>query len=108
MRLAKLNENKNEPAWGPEAAIFQNQRKHRRRNVRIEAALADAAGTDIGTCMIMNISEGGARLSRLESVALPDKFYLLLTKGTTVRRLCEVAWRNESEYEAGVRFLDRG
>lgn len=87
--------------WG--AVMNTKNRKHRRKNVHFDVALANTAGITIGTCTVANISEGGAHLTQLESAEIPEKFYLLLTHGGTVRRLCEVAWRKEGE--VGVKFI---
>jgi hypothetical protein len=78
------------------------QRRNPRKNIRIKAAIVDAAGAVVGECVVSNISDSGAKLTRITSMPLPDKFELILARGGIVRRHCTVAWRSESGI--GVRF----
>jgi hypothetical protein len=53
-------------------------------------------------CMIIDISEGGARII-IERADVPDEFTLILPTGH--RRPCRLAWRLGCEF--GTEFLDR-
>ena len=55
-------------------------------------------------CLVINISDGGARL--YSEPALPDTFTLVVSgDGAPVTRECEVVWRLGGE--CGVAFLKR-
>lgn len=57
------------------------------------------------SCMITDISEGGARL--YSEAEMPQTFTLLVKgDGVETRRECRVVWRLGGEY--GVAFTDRG
>lgn len=83
--------------------MTSEQRHKSRKNVRIKAAIVDAAGAVVDECVVSNISESGAKLTGFKSTELPDKFDLILAKGGIVRRHCAVAWRSEASM--GVRFV---
>ena len=84
-------------------AMTSGKRKHRRQAVRIKANIVDTAGLPVGTCVMANVSVGGAKLTQLESIEVPDKFVLVLAGDGTVRRQCDVVWRLEKEI--GVKFI---
>ena len=84
------------------------RQEEKRREVR--RLVQQAAALDVGNdgpripCVLWDISEGGARLAPQQCGPweLPDKFFLLLAGGS-VRRACEVRWRDERF--AGVQFV---
>jgi PilZ domain-containing protein len=80
-----------------------SKRKYPRQPFRAEATIVDMAGLRVGTCVMRNVSLGGAGLKPSEFIEVPDKFFLLLARNGTVRRHCEVVWRLESEI--GIRFI---
>ena len=84
-------------------AMTSGKRKHRRQSVRIKANIIDTAGLPVGKCVVANVSVGGAKLTQLESIEVPDKFVLVLAGDGTVRRQCDVVWRLEKEI--GVKFI---
>ena len=72
----------------------------RRRLIRWGRAIF-RNGNCIASCVILDISEGGARIRPLDAAYLPEEFILELRDGE-VRR-CELVWR-EGEV-IGVRFV---
>ena len=65
--------------------------------------MVNGAGEQVGRCVTVDMSEGGARLRKLEPTEMPDNFDLVLTRSGTVRRPCRTVWR--SDMEMGVRFI---
>lgn len=55
-------------------------------------------------CSIVDISDGGARITLEEPRDLPDNFILLFTTTGTVRRLCRRVWQDGATY--GIAFTD--
>jgi hypothetical protein len=63
---------------------------------------AITGGSVLGQCIILDISEGGARLEVTRPVDLPDVFVLTLSRNAEVSRQCQVRWRSKTEI--GVQF----
>jgi hypothetical protein len=82
--------------------MWSQRRAARRRNISLSAIVV-SAGKLVGPCVLLDVSETGARLTQLGQSDVPDRFVLMLTKDGTVRRDCEVAWRANNEI--GVRFI---
>ena len=78
-----------------------NRRQERRRHVRIASILTGDDPTVI-PCVILDISNGGARLHVHAPDEVPDRFRLLQI-ASNEERDCEVVWRRDNEM--GVRFL---
>jgi hypothetical protein len=78
-------------------------RKTSRHFVRQGARLVLPDGSDVVTCLIIDISAAGARLQVKNPDALPDSFTLLLSHGGQLRRHCSIIWRSESAI--GVEFI---
>jgi hypothetical protein len=81
---------------------FHNNRKSRRINLSQHGILF-AEGKMIGTCDVLDVSSGGARLVMNSSIELPSEFILSLARLGRVYRNCQLVWR--SEIQAGVRFV---
>jgi hypothetical protein len=81
----------------------QEQRAKVRRSVRQGARLAALDGVALGTCVMVDVSAGGARLLLQTSDPLPSQFLLLLSRNGNLRRLCTVAWQTGAK--AGVEFV---
>jgi hypothetical protein len=64
-------------------------------------AWVDAGGTRCN-CILVDISEHGARLEFAAPGTIPETFWLLLSAGGEVRRDCRIVWR--SEKHVGVEF----
>jgi hypothetical protein len=79
------------------------QRAGPRRAVRIVAALMNDEQKLICFVLIVNISEGGAKLVRLENTDVPYSFTMVLSNRTGLQRKCTIIWQNHEEI--GVRFL---
>lgn len=86
-----------------ETTMNPEYRKSTRRFVRHGARIVDADGTALGPCVMVDISDTGARLETVASPALPNEFILLLSHDGRLRRQCAVAWRSPTT--VGVRFL---
>jgi hypothetical protein len=71
--------------------------------VRQGARMIGADGAVLGACLMIDISQTGARLTVESSDALPDQFILVLSHNGQLRRRCSVAWRSGSTI--GVHFL---
>jgi hypothetical protein len=83
---------------GPES------RKSPRRWTRRTADLILRADEPPMPCVIIDLSDGGARLAVSRPLAgLPRNFILLLFKDGSVQRDCEVVW-TDSRY-VGVKFV---
>ena len=80
------------------------RRKEVRRLIQQVAALDVGDDRPRVPCMLWDVSAGGARLAPQQCAPgeLPDKFFLLLAGGS-VRRACQVKWRDERF--AGVQFM---
>jgi hypothetical protein len=86
-----------------EAKAESDKRNATRRNLRHRALIVRPDRSVVGDCTVADISATGAQLTLTAGADSPDEFYLILAKGATVRRHCEVVWRNENK--VGVRFL---
>ncbi len=53
-------------------------------------------------CVLVDISESGARLDVDAPNEVPDRFVLLLSKNGYPRRLCRTVWRTSNQ--VGVKF----
>lgn len=81
----------------------REQRKTKRTHRRQAAwVVLDGGGAKI-SCVLWDISEGGARLAAAHGNALPDVFGLFLTKDGKSRRFCQVVWRRGGQL--GIRFV---
>ncbi len=80
--------------------------RERRRNFRVEwtspASIEPGDGRGRLNCVVINLSNGGARIACTEP--LPDEFTLRLTPGKGRPRASRVVWRRGQEI--GVQFTD--
>jgi PilZ domain-containing protein len=81
----------------------REQRKSKRTHRRQAAWVVLDGGSAKFSCVLWDISEGGARIAAAHGNALPDLFGLFLTKDGKSRRFCKVVWRRGSQL--GVRFV---
>lgn len=80
------------------------QRRTQRRQVSQPALMVHGNGTIIGSCMVRDVSAGGARLKFPAEIVVPDEFTLLLSRfDASMSRRCHTAWRTDTQ--VGVRFL---
>jgi hypothetical protein len=80
---------------------FDN-RQHSRQPVHIAARLASGPDVPQHKCVVVDISDTGARLEVATIADIPDKFTMLLTPRGQPYRLCEVVWRGSRQI--GVAF----
>jgi hypothetical protein len=88
---------------------FQDQggrgrRKSSRRRFAYPAQIYSGSSSPPDPCVIVDISELGAKLSVPAGTDIPDEFSLLIGGHADVRRLCRVVWRSSTGI--GVRFQD--
>jgi hypothetical protein len=82
---------------------MENRRRHPRHEVQVDGKLILANGSRTLDCVILDISEGGARVSVGVLMDLPKNVYLWQPAADAVFE-CEVRWR-EAKY-VGLRFVD--
>lgn len=79
--------------------------RERRKTFRVEwnspATILD--GTLTRRCILVNFSNGGARITGLRGDTVPDEFTLRITRGRGRTRKCRVLWRTEDT--VGVEFV---
>jgi hypothetical protein len=85
---------------------YRLQRVSPRRDVRFVASLMSDEQKLICFVLVVNISEGGAKLLRLENIGVPDRFTMVLSTRTRLQRKCGVVW--QSHEAIGVRFFKDG
>jgi hypothetical protein len=66
-------------------------------------SVESTTGAPARRCTIVNLSEGGARLTFADAEAVPDQFTLRFLIRDNVRFPCKVVWRGEDEI--GIEFL---
>jgi hypothetical protein len=79
----------------------RGRRKSSRRRFAYPAKLHFESGWQSSPCIIVDISDLGARLEVPPGSEIPDEFFLSIGDAT-VRRQCRVVWR--STVGIGVRF----
>ena len=73
------------------------ERSHPRREVHI-AAKINLGGGSLHDCMVLDISDSGARIAIKAPQDIPDEFLICLTPhGFPVVRRCRLIWRSDSE-----------
>jgi hypothetical protein len=73
-----------------------------RRPIQIPAKMATNSGAPLRDCIVLDISEDGARLGIEAAQAPPDEFTIVFAPGGCPYRRCRVLWRSETQL--GVRF----
>jgi hypothetical protein len=81
--------------------MHKDKRKNKRKPIRYTAWLA-VENSPLHGCVVADISDSGAKLDVENSENLPDKFVLLLSRRTSLRRLCRAVWRTRTQI--GVHF----
>lgn len=85
---------------------YQEHRTGARRFTRRVVTVSIGARKQLVTCVIWDLSEGGARLAiALPLADLPHHFVLVLRKDRSVQRHCEVVW-SDTRF-VGVKFTER-
>lgn len=81
----------------------QELRKHKRHEVHYPVWIVVEPGQPPLRCMLLNVSQGGAKIEIDGQVEPPGQFTLLLTAHGHSPRPCRVVWRNGTNM--GVEFL---
>jgi hypothetical protein len=85
---------------------FQDTRRDRRKGLRSKfgyPARMLFGGVWSATCVVVDISESGAKLKVLATQTIAEEFSLLIGGHSEVKRRCRVVWRSGSTI--GVQFL---
>lgn len=80
-----------------------NRRMEPRRRVARTATIADQAALSPVPCVILDVSNSGARLDVPAQATVPQRFKLMIDCDGS-ERICDVIWRRENAI--GVRFVD--
>jgi hypothetical protein len=81
----------------------RDQRRSTRRPLHYRADIGTIGGEGSVPCVVRDVSDTGARVATHSPDQLPDEFILGLTNAGSLRRLCKVVWRSETE--VGVSFV---
>jgi hypothetical protein len=79
-------------------------RRERRKNFRVEWNSPATIYHDkvARPCILLNFSNGGARIAGVRADTIPNEFTLLITRARA--HTCRVLWR--SDHTVGVAFID--
>ncbi len=80
-----------------------NRRMELRRRVARTATIADQAALTPVPCVILDVSNSGARLDVPATATVPQRFKLMIDSDGS-ERICDVVWRRENAI--GIRFVD--
>jgi hypothetical protein len=81
------------------------ERRQRARRSQVSAAWADPGGIlPVIDCRIVDVSDGGARVTAAPGVEIPDVFQLQIDSNR-ILGAAEVVWRGPRH--VGVKFLSR-
>jgi hypothetical protein len=81
---------------------FPERRQTARQTIQLNAIIERAPNIVPLSCLIIDMSVMGARIST-PNAALPNDFTLLLSRDGPVRRNCKVVWRRD--FTVGVQFV---
>lgn len=79
-----------------------NSRAHPRQRSRLEGRLLTLDGRCNFRCVVVDVSEGGARVSGVSEL-LPGKVFLFISMTSDIFE-CEIRWCRKNEI--GLRFID--
>jgi len=77
-------------------------RKFPRREINQPVVMVNDRGVVLGSCLMVDVSRGGAKLRLNLARSVPKDFFLLMNRGH-LRVRCSVSWRNATTM--GVRFV---
>jgi hypothetical protein len=80
-------------------------RKTTRRPVVQGARVFLGGGSPLFPCMILDLSDLGARLKIEADIPLPPQFILVMSRDGRLNRPCRIVWQEDGV--VGVRFLSR-
>jgi hypothetical protein len=84
-------------------AVIQDSRAHPRLPTRLKGRLLSVDGRCNLTCIVTDLSEGGARVSTADCDLVPSHVFLLVEKTSDIFE-CEVRWRRADG--VGFSFID--
>lgn len=79
-----------------------DRRRARRQVLGYGARVLSGDGAFEVPCVILDVSERGARLRVADAATVPEEFVLALAPSCSARRTCVVAWRKAEQ--VGVLF----
>ena len=82
--------------------MYIDRRQTPRRTVNLPVQMGAHEGAPLRDCLMLNISDTGAKLQFDSTEEIPDRFIVLLTSRGYPRRHCQVKWRNGNK--VGVEF----
>ena len=85
--------------------MVNDNRAHPRFAARLKGRLLSLDGRCNYNCVVIDVSEGGARVSTAEFGLVPTRVFLFLAKSGDIFE-CDVRWRREGE--VGLRFIIDG
>jgi hypothetical protein len=80
-----------------------DHRKTVRRTLHYSATVEDNVGAELCKCTLSDISEGGAKTRLHTPAEVPDRFVLRLSEQGSLRRVCQIVWRNGDDI--GIAFV---
>ena len=80
-----------------------DSRSSERKTMRRPAWIAFGNSPTPVSCVVWDLSEGGARLTAAHSGVLPDIFVMFLTRDGKSSRYCRVKWRKKPYL--GIQFI---
>jgi PilZ domain len=86
-----------------ETAVVNDKRAHPRFEARLQGRLLSPDGRCNYSCVVLDVSEGGARVCTTESGLIPKRVFLFLAKTSDLFE-CDLRWRRENEI--GLQFID--
>jgi hypothetical protein len=69
------------------------RRQSERKATNIPAEIRNVNGSVIASCVVCNMSDGGAKLLFESDVEVPKEFLLMLNGLRTLGRRCQLIWR---------------
>ena len=79
------------------------QRRSIREAVSFSAWISPGHGAAVLPCMVLDVSEHGARIELASPAEIPDDFRLFLTNDGSRQRRCRVVWRSDAQI--GVSYM---
>jgi hypothetical protein len=87
----------------PARQIWNEQRRSIREPVNFPAWISRSPGGSPIPCIILDVSEHGARIEISQMIEVPESFYLILARTGSRKRLCRIAWRTDDQI--GICYL---
>jgi hypothetical protein len=83
--------------------VLDNNRAHPRFPARLDGRLLSLDGHCNFKCIIMDVSEGGARIKAADLQLIPGKAFLVVVQTGDIFE-CDIRWQRGDEI--GLRFID--